>query len=349
VRLFACQACGQGLEFENIQCGNCGRALGFVPELTELSALEPDGDAWRARAAPDRPRRYCANAAHAACNWLVEPDEAGPFCRACRHNEIIPRLDDAARLNAWRRLEQAKHRLFYALIRFGLPLATRAEDPAHGLVFRFLDDEPGGARVMTGHDEGVVTIALAEADDAERERRRTGLGEPYRTLLGHFRHESAHHYWDLLVRDGPPETLGRCRALFGDDREDYGEALKRHHARPPSAIWRDEHISAYAAAHPWEDFAETWAHYLHMVDTLETAYAYGLRLAARAAPLEAAVDADPYHAEDFAALVAAFMPLSLALNALNRSMGVPDAYPFVLTDPVIEKLAFVHALVRGRG
>jgi hypothetical protein len=89
-------------------------------------------------------------------------------------------------------------------------------------------------------------------------------------LLGHFRHEVGHYFWDRLVATDPHQ-LEEFRVLFGDDRQDYGEALKRHYDEGAPANWQDTYISMYATMHPWEDFAETWAHYLHIVDTLETA------------------------------------------------------------------------------
>ena len=134
----------------------------------------------------------------------------------------------AENLLAWQRWQVALHRLIYTLQRLGLPLANRVDDPAHGLVFDVLADPEGGPKVLTGHDEGVITLALSEADDAERERRRTAMGEPYRTLLGHVRHETGHHYWDLLVRDAG--RLEECRAVFGDDSQDYNAALQAHYA-----------------------------------------------------------------------------------------------------------------------
>ena len=183
----------------------------------------------------------------------------------------------------WRKLEAAKHRLFYTLLRLNLPIETRNENP-EGLAFDFLADQPAqsGPKVMTGHDNGLITIALAEADDAERERRRTAMGEPYRTLLGHFRHEVGHYYWDRLVRD--EGRLDPCRAVFGDDSQDYEQALQRHYAEGAPANWQENFVSAYATTHPWEDFAETWAHYLHIVDTLEMAGAFGVQRRSEARP-----------------------------------------------------------------
>ena len=265
-------------------------------------ALEPAGDpSWTPVGADGVSRRFCANAHHDACNWLIPADATDELCRACRHNDMIPDLANADHVAAWREIEFAKHRLFYSLLRWRLPLKTRAEDPDHGLAFEFLADppDPSAPKVMTGHDNGVITIALAEADPAEVERRRSELDEPYRTVLGHFRHEIGHHYWDVLVRDGG--RLGAFRATFGDERQDYAEALQRHYRQKAPPDWRDTFVSAYAAAHPWEDFAETWAHYLHIVDTLDTANAFGLSIAPaidREGAHQARVDFDPYVSGD---------------------------------------------------
>jgi hypothetical protein len=246
-------------------------------------------------------------------------------------------------------LEIAKHRLFYTLLRLGLPLADRSQDP-QGLAFDFLADraevEDGAPRILTGHDNGLITINLAEADDAERERRRHSMGETYRTLLGHFRHEVGHYFWNVLIRDDP--SIEQFRQLFGDERRDYGEALRAHYADGPKPNWQDEFVSSYAGSHPWEDFAETWAHYLHIVDTLETANAFGMRVRPRirrGPDLAATVDFDPHHEEDVNRLIGAWLPLTFAVNALNRSMGQPDLYPFVLPQAVIVKLAFIHQRV----
>jgi hypothetical protein len=256
-------------------------------------------------------------------------------------------LTDSGNLAAWRKIEVAKHRLFYSLIRLRLPLATRAEDPA-GLAFDVMADPVGGEapRVMTGHDDGLVTLALVEADDAQREKNRIQLHEPYRTLLGHFRHETGHYFWDRLVRDDG--RLEAFRVLFGDDRQDYGEALQRHYEAGPPVEWQGSFVTAYAASHPWEDFAETWAHYLHMVDTLEIAGAFGMSTRpalAKEDELDANVDFDAYRTVDMARLVESWLPLTVALNSLNRAMGQPDLYPFVLSAPVIAKLGFIHGLV----
>jgi hypothetical protein len=347
MKLFECQHCGQPLFFENTRCENCGHSLGYLPEKAVLSALEPDDGGWRALAEPLARYRQCVNAQYDICNWLIAADNGEQFCAACRHNRTIPDLSFPQNLANWRKVENAKHRLFYSLLRLGLPLTTFQEEP-EGLTFDLLA-APLGGPVVTGHAGGLITINVAEADDAIRERQRAHLGEPYRTLLGHFRHEIAHYYWDHLVRDS--ENLDRFRELFGDERVDYNAALQLYYANGPAPDWPERFVSAYASSHPWEDFAETWAHYFHMVDTLETASAFGLRLrprVAQSAELATAVDFDPYQAS-MERINESWMPLTVAVNSINRSMGIADLYPFVLARPAIVKLTFVHDRIREAG
>ena len=350
MKLFACQACGQVLYFENVRCEQCGHVLGYLPEAATLSALEPRDaqGCFTALAAPGRVYKFCRNQVHGVCNWLVSAEDEGGFCAACRHNRVIPDLGGAANPARWARIEAAKHRLFYTLLKLGLPLANRQDDPVHGLAFDFLADPPvpHAQGVMTGHSDGVITLALKEADDAAREDVRGAMGEPYRTLLGHFRHESGHYFWDRLVAPDAGR-LGAFRGLFGDERADYAAALERHYQGGPPPGWQENFVSAYAAAHPWEDFAETWAHYLHIVDTLETAWAFGIRVHPRAGNgLQTAVDFDPHQATGMDRLVAAWLPITFAVNSLNRAMGQPDLYPFVLAPGAIAKLGFVQGLLR---
>lgn len=348
MKLFACTHCGNTVYFENAICERCGHQLGFLPRQAALVSLVEDAGLWSSPAIDDDAFVFCANAAHGACNWLIRAEPGGDiFCAACRHNETIPPIDDPSNLARWQTIERAKKRLFYSLIRLGLPLRTRNQDPDHGLAFRFLaDGATPSERVMTGHENGIITLALSEADDAEREYRRTRMNEPYRTLLGHFRHEIGHHFWDLLI-DGQP-SQSRFRSLFGDETADYGMALETHYANGAPASWHHTHISAYATAHPWEDFAETFAHFLHIVDTVEMAAAFGVRARPRTGDDSLALPAvnfDPYREEDMAVIIEHWVPLASLLNNLNRAVGQADAYPFVLTPAVIDKLAFVNTLV----
>jgi len=347
MKLFSCEKCGQPLHFENSRCLNCSAYLGFLPGSLKLSALTPGQDG--SYSAASDPGRYqpCANATHCGCNWMVPESTGESFCEACALNQTIPDLDIAGNSEKWQDIETAKRRLIYALLRFDLPLKNRAEDREDGLAFDFLADEPDKP-VMTGHDDGLITINIAEADSAERERRRIEMGESYRTLLGHFRHEVGHYYWNLLVLDR--NLTGAARSVFGDERVSYAEALEEYYRTGPAPGWQNAFVSAYATMHPWEDFAETWTHYFHMVDTLDTAASFGMTLNPVATPdqtADAPVPFDPYRAFSCDALVSAWLPLTVAVNSLNRSMGQSDLYPFTLSNAAIDKLSFIHGLVRG--
>jgi hypothetical protein len=349
VKLFECQNCHNIVHFNNSVCVHCSFRLGYLPSKSTMTAVTPNGDGWTALADRGPTYFFCANAELDVCNWLVEGDSDTGMCAACRHNRTIPDLSIQSNAQNWAKLEAAKRQLFYSLMQWNLPITSQPEDP-NGLIFDFVADvvNPDGTifKPLTGHADGVITMNIAEADDAERELRRTSMGEPYRTLLGHFRHEIGHYYWDHLIRDGG--RIDEFRAVFGDETEDYAEALKRHYDVGPLPGWQVHFISSYATSHPWEDFAETWAHYMHMVDALETARAFGIKIEPRAANSEALsteLDFRPYKAATIEQLVDALVPLTVAMNSINRSMGQPDFYPFVLSEPVIAKLRFIHQLI----
>ena len=351
MKLFFCQSCEQVLFFENTACERCGHTLGYLPQDNELYALDAMGNGlWQPleAGAHHTPRALCANNAHSACNWLAEPGQA--YCVACSFNRTIPNLSVPGNTARWQKLEVAKHRLFYTLLRLGLPMHNRREDPINGLAFDFLDSLPDGTPAMTGHMNGIITIAMNETDDAQREKKRQEMGEYYRTLLGHFRHEIGHYYWNVLIRDAGPDRLDACRAVFGDDRQDYATSLQAHYGAPASTDWRGHYVSHYATSHPWEDFAETWAHYLHIISTLETAWAYRISIdaaGAQAPPLSTSIRRDPYTEMSFDEITQGWLPLTYAVNSLNRSMGLPDFYPFVLTPGILRKLSFIHDLIRA--
>lgn len=380
-RIFHCH-CGHPVFFRNSVCLHCERALGYDPQAALLLALEPaevpaGADApppeplnqWRVAGSTDGTLyRRCANNAQAArCNWLLPADEdtAQTLCRCCRLNRTVPDLNDPAHAALWGRAEMAKRRLVSALIALGLPVASRvSEDTERGLAFDLLMDVPDAPPVMTGHHDGLITLNLLEADDAARETVRAQMHEPYRTVLGHLRHESGHYYWSRLLDGGA--WMEPFRVLFGDERADYGQALQRHHAQGPPADWRDRFVSAYASAHPWEDWAETWAHYLHMLDALDTAASAGVD--SRPAGLlkdpfpadvlctglpggedgqaEQQLHAREQDDQDFLVFVNNWVELTNVLNELSRSMGLPDFYPFVLSRQAVTKLHFVHRFIR---
>lgn len=350
MKLFACDNCQQTLYFENSRCVSCGEALGYAPELGRLVTLRAapgsTADEFEIVADDGRTTRYrqCRNAReHDACNWLVSVDDDSEYCRSCALSEVIPDLTVPANGAAWRRIEAAKRRLLYTLYALRLPVRSRIEDAGHGLAFRFLKSTED-APVMTGHDSGVITLNVDEADFAFRENMREKMGEGYRTVLGHLRHEIGHYYWDLLIADS--NLLDAFRETFGDERASYEEALERHYGSGPPADWGESYISAYATMHPWEDWAETWAHYLHMVDTLETAKSHGLTVRVPATEKSGErVITERLAFVDFNSLANGWNAVTLALNSLNRSMGKEDAYPFVITARVLDKLRFVHRLV----
>ncbi len=337
MRRFFC-ACGSPAFFESSECIGCERILGFDPDSLRLLSLDARGTG-RLRVAGDESAggfSLCRNRLdHDICNWLVPADAEDDYCLACRLNEVIPALESDRNRVLWARLELAKRRLIYSLLCLGLPLRL----PTGGqLSFRFLEDKRTNPNVsesfvFTGHLGGMITINIAEADDSMRHAVREDMQERYRTLLGHFRHESAHFYFDFLV-SSHREQLDEFRQLFGDEQADYEAALQRHYGGQASVAidWQKRYVSAYASSHPLEDWAETWAHYLHIRDTLETAVAWDTA---------AAPDTSPESTQ----WVGSWMDLSVILNELNRSMGVDDAYPFALSDIVIDKLTFVHRRV----
>jgi hypothetical protein len=348
MKTFHCDFCQQLVFFENVRCVRCDHVLAYAADADEILALEPgEADQWRSHLSETQARAYrlCQNYGdQEVCTWAIPAESADDFCLSCRLTKVIPDLGVAGNRERWFRLESAKRRLIYSLLRLNLPLANKTDDPQHGLAFEFLADAaPGGPQVLTGHHEGLITVNLAEADDAEREKRRLAMHEPYRTLLGHFRHESGHYFWDRLIRDS--DWIGSFRERFGDEGNDYAAALQKYYEAGTPLDWQERFVSAYACSHPWEDWAETWAHYLHMTDALETAAASGLWLRPSRADEPTLKPIAPKRGgrlQAFDVLIENWFPLTYALNNLNRGLGLPDAYPFVLSSTVIEKLRFVH-------
>ena len=334
MRAFTCPACGRLVPFEAVTCLSCGTALGFAPDAGEIVAAAG--------------RAPCANALRAGCNWLLAPGESGQ-CRSCRLTRTRPHDGDltpgSPTAEAFRTAEAAKRRLVFQFFELGLPVPPPDGDGA--LAFDLLSSavEP----VVIGHADGVVTIDLAEGDDAHREQMRRELGEPYRTMLGHLRHESGHYFWMVLVEQDPA-ALEQFRRLFGDERSDYKAALARHYEQGPPSEWVSHYVSAYATAHPWEDWAETFAHYLHIRDTFQTAASFGMVVTGPACTRDPDLIAAPSPKPEtrFEDILDDWLPLTYALNAVNRSMGKDDLYPFILSEAVITKLAFVHQLLRSK-
>ena len=316
MHIFSCPACAAHVYFDNLTC-RCGQKVTF----------DPDRNAMRTDAA------VCANRGDIACNWLAED---GGLCRSCAMTGTVPDMVGEENRELWARTELAKRWMLANLIRWGwfTPADTGAR-PRFKLLSEVTAD--GETDVVMGHADGVITINVTEASEPTRMHRQEELGELYRTMLGHMRHEMAHFlHLRLMALPGFPD---RFRALFGDERDDYGEALQRHYADPKPA--GECHITGYATAHPHEDWAETTAHLLHLTDLLDSAAAAHVL-----PPGGPATGYDAYLETDTERLVTHAVDTALAVNHVNRALDLPDLYPFVLTDPVRMKLAFVHQELR---
>jgi hypothetical protein len=327
VKAFSCRVCGNSLYFENSICVSCKTNLGFsreeraiVPVDGKGQYVDADGDIWH----------VCKNLNLSGCTWLTE--FPGGYCFACSLTRTRPSDEDIAGLKGFKVAEEAKRRLVVELDTLGFPVVSRTDDAENGLAFDLLSSKD--EKVTIGHDNGIITLDLAESDDAHREKVRVKLDEPYRTMLGHFRHEIGHYIEWQHVRG---DLIAKARELFGNEEESYADAIERHYSEGPPAGWETRYISMYATMHPFEDFAETFAHYLHICDAIETASAHGL-----------ATVASPQSFTSFRDLVVGvWIPLSIALNQINRSMGKAPLYPFVIPTPVLDKLQFVADLPRA--
>ena len=328
--------------------------LPLAPADTSDALWQEALDTPTAASAASAPRyRRCERLLSASALQLAdEPafDAQLTQCRSCRLDRTLPDLSMADNALWFTRIQTAKRRMVSQLIALGLPLRSKVtEDPVAGLGFDLLRSLPGAPAVKTGHVGGIITLDIEDADDATREQRRSMLYEPYRTLLGHLRHESGHYYWEALVAGS--EWHAPFRQLFGDERDDYASALQLHYSAVPNYAWRNLHVSAYAACHPWEDWAETWAHYLHLRDTLDTARSFGLdgsrRVELSYERFDSQLLGDDDPTRGFVALLDGWIELTGVLNELSRSMGAPDFYRFVLSLGAVRKLAFVHRVVEA--
>jgi len=352
MKIFNCQNCSQPLYFENTVCLSCGSTLGYIEESLELASLTMTPQGYAKISGLGGYFRFCSNHDYSVCNWLLPAQSTDQYCTACSLNRTIPNLNDENNIAEWRKLELAKHRLVYSLLRFKLPVIDKDAAPEQGLAFDFLCANPDPTvkkPVRTGHLNGLITINVAEADSVHREYMRKQMAEPYRTLIGHFRHEVGHYYWERLIANQPYQQE-KFRSFFGDERLDYGEALDAHYKSEATHDWHQYYISRYAASHPWEDWAETWAHYLHLVDMLETAFHFSMETGSKLvsdSPLKMQANFDPYQEQNFDLIIDSFVPLTYAINSLNRSMGQQDIYPFVISNTVIQKMRFVHDLIRA--
>ncbi len=336
MRDFICPNCGQHLAFENSVCLSCNRPLGFSLADMALLVISSGDDSSQPGYVDADKYELCANLHLAECNWLVEKTPAKRLCGSCALTRTRPNDAGTKAMAAFADAEKAKRRLIAELVELKLPIVGRDEDTAYGLAFDLLSSEHN--KVFTGHENGVITMDLAEGDDVHREQLRIAMDEPYRTLLGHFRHEIGHYYYYRLVSTSA-DYMQRFRELYGDAEADYQAALDRHYQDGPPADWEENYVSSYATMHPAEDWAETFAHYLHIRDTLDTAAAFSF------APAAATFERKVLGPSGFDQIIDMWLPLSWALNMINRSMGKQDLYPFVLPPAVLDKMRFIHAVI----
>ncbi|MHA3051377.1 zinc-binding metallopeptidase family protein [Acinetobacter sp. ANC 4640] len=346
MNVFYCENCKHQVFFHNTMCQYCSTVLGFQVETNSMGSFAKiDAQTWRSLNPEDQHLYYrpCYNySTYQACNWVIPAEYDQLYCESCQLTHIIPDLSVEKNLHYWRHIESAKRYFLYLTKQLGIfPKHKKHPDDRLGLQFNFLmpyDGQP----VMTGHAHGVITLDASEADTVIRVKTRLDMAENYRTLVGHFRHESGHYYFDLMQHFFP-EWLEGFRQHFGDERQDYAQALEQYYEYGPAKNWSDFYVSRYACAHPWEDWAETWAHYLHMMDTLDTAYHAGLKMQG-----QHAIDPDihfkepPLLSQDFEHTLSNWFALTYILNGLNRSIGQEDAYPFTLSGIVLKKLHFIH-------
>jgi hypothetical protein len=336
MRDFICPNCGQHLAFENSVCLNCKSKLGFSLDDMAFLVIATGAESEHGGAVDASEYQLCANLHAAECNWLVKVAPQRQLCTSCALTRIRPNDADKPAMAAFAVAEMAKRRLIVELVDLKLPIVGRNEDPNYGLAFDLLSSE--FEKVFTGHENGVITLDLAEGDDVHREQLRVAMDEPYRTLLGHFRHEIGHYYYYRLV-GADPKYQERARELFGDAEADYQAALDRHYSEGAPPGWERDYVSSYATMHPAEDWAETFAHYLHIRDTLDTAAAFSF------APASATFERRNLGPSGFDSIIDMWLPLAWALNMVNRSMGHDDLYPFVLPMRVLEKMRFIHTVI----
>ncbi|MGN6648067.1 MAG: zinc-binding metallopeptidase family protein [Cytophaga sp.] len=347
MKLFSCKHCNNTLYFENSICLSCRNPIGFdSSQLLMLTIQKNKTDSFYTDIQSKKTYKYCQNAQEATCNWLIPAESTSNFCIACELNRTIPPLTIAQNRERWHKIEIAKHRLIYSLLKLQLPIKKKVNNSPEGIAFDFTVDHHAKS-VTTGHQSGLITINIKEADEAERAKNKYDLNEKYRTLLGHFRHEIGHYYWDVLIKNNP-KKLKKFRELFGDETVNYQQALRNYYNNPNKNT-SNHYISIYATSHPWEDWAESWAHYMHLMDTVETAFNFGIQLDTESLQqrnISAPKISDPYQVKKFIDIFNMWVPLGFAVNGLSRSMGHPEFYPFVISEEIVEKLSFIHKICK---
>ena len=337
MRRFTCERCAHAVAFAAQNCAGCAHHLGYLSHERNVRILEPTSNPAVFLVAGSEDAWWrCLNSAW-GCNWMLPAESESPWCRSCQMTRGRPDEARPDAIQAWIAAEAAKRRLVHQLDELELPIEIRSASIPDGLAFDLVDVPGEGG--ITGHLDGVITLDLAETDEQHRDDLRRVLGEPYRTVIGHLRHEIGHYYWARLVAQ--TEQIDEFRRLFGNERVDYQAAVEQHYAGDTTDWDSTHHVSAYAASHPLEDFAESFAHYLHILDAIDTADAHHLSVSDCAQLPDVGTDAY----QGFEDILDAWRPINEAINAVADALGTPAIYPFDPTGLVVDKLAFVHRQV----
>ncbi|MEZ5159262.1 MAG: putative zinc-binding metallopeptidase [Candidatus Nanopelagicales bacterium] len=303
MRRFSCPQCSARVFFDDQTCLNCRTEVAYNPGTDEMGLA----------------LNTCSHRFDWLCNWAAT--DGSSQCASCALDKTVD-----GRIDQVTQFQVAKRRVYRQLRLIDVD-PDFADPPLRFDLRQGTADSP----VTIGHADGLVTLDTAEADPSRREEVRTKLGEPYRTPLGHVRHETGHWHWQAYVFSDRMR-LDQFRELFGDERVDYAAALRGHYDGIDDGSWRDTYLSYYATAHPWEDYAESFAHVLHMSDMVETAVAEG------------------FITGEFRSLtdiVERWQPLTVSLNEMARSMGTPEPYPFAPSSTALRKMMFVFDVINS--
>jgi hypothetical protein len=348
MKIFECPHCLNPLAFESTHCERCGHAVGYLNQYSELKLLV-QGEHGKIYSEEGRTYQYCQHHQHGVCNWLVPTDSVHSLCDVCLLDQNLSGITSEEQRVTWKKMEQAKHRLIYSLNRLNLPVVSKSDAPDHGLSFEFLTEEYPSSPVRNGYSNGLITINLARADAGSTGSLRHRIEEHHGSIMSFLRHEIGHYYWEQLVLSNRA-ILQTFRELFGDEIPDYDQALDQHHQIGPPDNWQKDYSSKYATFHARADWAETWSHYLYLMDLLESAYALGLSIRPNlqsASSMSMYASFDPYKETEFEKILDAVIPLTFAVSHLNQRTEQPNLYSFSIPEPVIRKLRFVHQLLHS--
>ena len=337
MRRFTCESCAEEVAFDALRCASCSSPLGYVPAQQAVKVLHPAAGAVSFSISGDDAEFWrCPNSAR-GCNWVLPAGTGDIWCRSCGLTPGRPDETNPDALAAWSTAEAVKRRLVHQLDHLALPIDPRSDATPDGLAFDlvYVPGQFGPA----GKVDEAVTLDLADADVQDVGAPPRRVHAPFRTLIGNLRHKVGHHYWHRLV--GQSDHVTPFRRLFGDERADYPAAIEPHQAAVAHHWDASRFVTGRAESHPFEDWAETFAHYLHILDATDTAEAYRLP----DGQCEMGRPQSSPGGGTFAEILRLWRPTAPAVNALAASLGLPAVYPFQLTGVVLQKFEFVHARV----